>query len=64
MVNVRGFKAVLDVMGLSTRFPFAFLIRNKQVPLDIIQCLFDCLKRAGTPVHHIRVDEDRALAQC
>ena len=59
--SVRGYKSVLDIICLSTRYLFIFLGRSKRPLLDIIKYVISILKFKNRIIHRARVDKDRVL---
>ena len=59
--SVWGCKSVLDIIFLSTRYPFSFLRRIKRPPLVVLQYSFNILKARKRTFMRIRADEDGAL---
>ena len=60
---MRGCNSALDIIYLSSRYPFHFLRRGKRPPLDGLQCFINIAKREGKIICRSRADEDSALAQ-
>ena len=56
-----AFFSILDVIHLSSRFPFTFPRHNKRLPLDIITFLFSQLKLQNNIYYWVKVNEDGAL---
>lgn len=61
--SIRGYNSVLDIICLSSRYPFHFLRRGKRPPLDVFQYFITIAKQDGKTIYRVRVDEDGALAR-
>jgi len=64
VTSIRGFTAFLSIKDAATNYTWIFLSRNKRPPLDILSFFISIMKKENRTIRYIRVDEDKALANC
>jgi len=64
VTSIRGFTALLSIKDAATNYTWIFLSRNKRPPLDILSFFISIMKKENKSIRYIRVDEDKALANC
>lgn len=60
--SLRGFTTALTIVCAHSSYPFAFPLKSKTPPLDVVKWFIMTVRKMGYKALFIRVDEDKALA--